>query len=148
MIRKAKQSDAKDFCNVIRTSIIKLCKMDHSDDPEVLKEWLENKTIENCEKWILSINTNTFVAEHNGNIVGIADIGHNGHLYLCYLLPEVKGLGIGKKLLVEAEKSVLNLGLDKLTLDSTLSSKGFYEHYGYVCTSNTDMCLTYTKVIK
>ncbi len=148
MIRRAEARDAEGFCNVIRTSIIKLCKLDHHGNKEELEEWLENKTVENCKKWILNEDSNTFVAEKNGKIVGVCHIGHSGHLFLCYVLPDVKGLGIGGELLSAAESSVTHLGIKSLSLESTVTAKGFYEHRDYVANGKTKDCLKYVKTIK
>ncbi len=131
MIRKATINDAKEFCQVLRISIIELCKKDYGNNDIILEKWLSNKTIENCKKWILDNNTNTFVVEYHNKIVGVSQIGHNGFLYLCYLLPEVKGMGFGKKLLEESEKSISDYDFEFYSLESTITSKGFYEHFGY-----------------
>lgn len=147
MIRKAEGTDSEDFCRIVRTSIIELCGLDHQGDSARLEEWLENKTVENCERWIIDKDSNSFVAENDGEIVGVSHIGHNGHLYLCYVLPDVKGLGFGGQLLVAAEKSVSMLGLNKLTLESTITAQLFYEHYGYKHVGKTDNCLMYAKSI-
>lgn len=145
MIRKAQIKDAEEFCNVLRTSIVELCQTDHQKNKSKIEKWLSNKTIENCRKWILNESSNTFVAEKNGKIVGVSDIGHNGYLYLCYLLPEVKGQGIGGKLLSVSEESVINFEFKTFNLESTVTSKFFYEHYGYVKNGKTENCLLYFK---
>ena len=146
MIRKAQIKDAQEFCNVLRTSIIELCKIDHKDNKNELDEWLSNKTVENCKKMILNKSTNTFVAEKNGKVVGVSHMGHNGYLYLCYLIPEVKGQGIGGKLLSVSEESVMHFDFKVFTLESTITSKDFYEHYGYISNDKTENCLLYSKV--
>ncbi len=148
MIRTADVEDAEEFCSVIRSSIIELCKLDHQNNKKVLDDWLQNKTVKNCQEWITSNNSNSFVAELNAKIVGVAVMGHNGHLYLCYVLPEVKGKGIGRQLLQAAEHSVLHLDLPALSLESTITAKGFYEHYGYRQVGKTEHCLKYTKAIE
>ena len=148
MIRQAEVSDAREFCNVVRTSIIELCELDHRGVESCLAEWLENKTVEYCEVWINDENSNSFVSLVNGKVVGVSHIGHNGHLFLCYILPSVKGSGLGGQLLLVAEDSVKNIGLSELTLESTVTAKGFYEHHGYQCCGATANCLKYAKSIK
>ena len=145
LIRKAQSLDAEDFCNVLRASITHLCKLDHRDDPKELDSWLENKTVENCAQWIASATSNTFVAEQDGKVVGVAGIGHNGYLYLLYVLPEIKGKGVGQQLLLAAEESVSDIGLDVLRLESTLTARSFYEHCGYHPVSSETDGLMYQK---
>ncbi len=148
MIRTADVEDAEEFCSVIRSSIIELCKLDHQNDKQILNDWLQNKTVKNCREWITSKSSNSFVAELDAKIVGVAVMGHNGHLYLCYVLPEVKGQGIGRQLLHAAEHSVHHLDLPAFSLESTITAKGFYEHYGYLHVGETERCLKYTKAIE
>lgn len=131
MIRKAESKDAESFCHVIRTSIIELCHQDHQEDDHRLSQWLESKTVDNCKAWIEDTNSHSFVAVQENCIVGVSHIGHNGHLFLLYVLPYVKGKGIGSKLLKAAEQSVKDLSLNQLTLESTITSQKFYEYHGY-----------------
>lgn len=148
MIRKAKVSDAQQVCNVLRRSIIELCELDHQKNQIELDKWLANKTIQNCEAWINNKKINFFVAENDGKIVGVSSINHNGFLELCYILPEAKGLGFGGELLKVAEDSVLDLGIQVFTLESTLTAKGFYEYFGYIQSHSEENYLSYTKPIR
>jgi ribosomal protein S18 acetylase RimI-like enzyme len=148
VIRKAKLQDAVEFCDVVRKSITELCEQDHHGNDSRLAEWLENKTVENCKDWIADSKTNTFVAVKNGRVVGVSHIGEDGHLYLCYILPNAIGTGLGKQLLLTAENSVQNCGLSQITLESTITAKGFYESHGYQCNGQTKNCLQYVKPIK
>jgi N-acetylglutamate synthase-like GNAT family acetyltransferase len=148
LIRKAETKDSDEFCSVIRTSITELCRHDYMGDVKLLGEWLENKTVENCKKWIRSKSSTSLVAEKNNKVVGVADISHEGHLLLCYLIPEVKGQGIGHRLLMAAEESVIKKGVKTLTLESTLTARKFYESHGYKHVGHTSKCLKYVKIIK
>jgi N-acetylglutamate synthase-like GNAT family acetyltransferase len=147
LIRKAETKDSEEFCNVILTSITELCRQDHKDDVKLLSEWLENKTVENCKKWISSERSTSLVAVRNTKVIGVAQMSHDGHLLLCYLLPEVKGQGVGHKLLVAAEESVIKKGIKSLTLESTLTARKFYECHGYKHVGSTFRCLQYAKTI-
>ena len=131
MIRVARDEDAEDFCSIIRRSIIELCFLDHAGDNVKLEHWLSNKNVENCRQWIQNENTCSLVAELEGQLCGIAQMGADGHLYLLYLLPEVKGKGVGKALLQAAEQFALERGHTRLTLESTLTARDFYTHSGY-----------------
>ena len=148
MIREARVTDAQQVCSVLRASITELCELDHRGDQKELDEWLANKTVQNCEVWINNKGTNFFVAETNGKIVGLSSISHDGHVGLCYVLPEVKGVGFGGQLLKAAEASVLKPGVQSYTLKSTITAKGFYEHFGYRQTGTKDNSLEYAKISK
>lgn len=148
MIRVASINDAQQICAVLRESITKLCVLDHRGDQKELDEWLENKTVQNCETWIRNEGTNFFVAEKDGKVVGVSSISSDGHIGLCYVLPEVKGHGYGTKLLKAVEGSVLNSGIQSFSLESTITAKGFYEYFGYTRTGGTDNHPEYEKAIK
>ncbi len=148
LIREARISDAQQVCSVLRTSITELCELDHRRNKKELDAWLANKTVKNIESWINNERINFFVAENNGKIVGVSSISHDGFIGLCYILPEVKGLGFGRQLLKVAEDSVLNLDVQLFTLESTITAKGFYEYFGYVQTAIKDNGLNYRKFKK
>ena len=148
MIREAKITDAQQICDVLRRSITELCELDHRGDQKELDEWLENKTVQNCETWLKNEKTNFFIAESNGRIVGVSSISHDGYIGLCYVLPEVKGHGLGAKLLKAAEASVLNLDVQSFKLESTITAKGFYEHLGYIQTGGSQGRPEYEKATK
>ena len=148
MIREAKITDAQQICNVLRRSITELCELDHRGGKKELDEWLENKTVQNCESWLKNERTNFFIAESNGRIVGVSSINHDGYIGLCYVLPEVKGHGLGAKLLNAAEASVSNLDVQSFKLESTITAKGFYEHLGYIHTGGSQDRPEYEKATK
>lgn len=145
MIRKAKIEDAEHVCRVLRTSIIELCALDHKGNQDELDNWLANKTIQNCAEWIANSKLNFFVAEQNGKIVGVSSISNTGYLGLCYVLPSVLGKGVGRQLLEAAEASIFEKGVDVVSLESTITARGFYEHCGYMKVSDTDEGLEYEK---
>jgi len=148
LIREAIVTDAQQVCSILRTSITELCELDHRRDQKELDEWLSNKTVQNCESWINNERINFFVAESNGKIVGVSSISHDGFVELCYVLPEVKGLGFGGQLLKVAEDSVSNLDVQSFTLESTITARGFYEYFGYIQTGTKENCLDYMKFNK
>jgi GNAT superfamily N-acetyltransferase len=146
LIREATAEDAEQFCDVLRTSITELCYLDHRGDKKLLDEWLENKTVQNCKEWIVNPGTNAFVAETNGKIVGVSTIGHDGFVFLCYVIPKFKGQGVGGQLLKSAEASVLKMGVHSFKLESTITAKEFYEHHGYLKVGKSTNCLEYEKI--
>lgn len=131
MIVEAKPEHARDVCDVLRQSIKKLCVADHKNDPEILESWLNNKTPANCKLWIESDQGKFFVAIEKSTTVGIAAIGKNGYIYLCYMHPDKVGEGIGKQLLVTCENQALAWGLKEMAVDSTQTAKEFYESQGF-----------------
>lgn len=63
--------------------------------------------------------------------LGILDLGHK-EIAAVYIHPTVKGLGVGKKMLLELEKTASENNVDQLTLCSTINALDFYKHHGYL----------------
>lgn len=53
------------------------------------------------------------------------------------VLPEYRGKSIGRKVVEEAEKWIMELGYDEIVIDSRIEAVPFYEKLGYVCIDGT-----------
>jgi len=130
-VRPATEDDAPDACEVLRRSIRELCIVDHRNDPEVLADWLKNKTPENVRAWIASADNFCVVAVRGTDVCGVALLYRDGEVRLCYLVPEVRFLGVGKLMLQALEQQARRWRLDRVFLTSTLTAKPFYERNSY-----------------
>lgn len=120
-------------CSAVRRSITELCDADHHNNPEILAAWLENKTVENFEKWFNAKRLFNVLAVVDDVVVGCGSMMYEtGHLQLLYITPEVIGKGVGKQLLVVMEKEAIEKGLLHVTLESTKTALPFYTRMGYV----------------
>ena len=75
------------------------------------------------------------VAEHNGELVGIAQIavdGDTADLQKMFVEPSAIGLGIGKALFAWAIATAKDLGARRLTIDADPGAVGFYKRMGAV----------------
>ena len=139
-IRQAKQDDAAAACRVLRRSITECCGADHRDQPEVLQNWLGNKTADNVASWIASPSNHTLVALRDGELVGVALLTQAGKLSLCYVLPESLHMGIGKALLHAVESQARSWGISVLRLNSTATARDFYARNGYILAGKEKSC--------
>jgi GNAT superfamily N-acetyltransferase len=137
IIRRAMPDDADVACKVLRRSIEECCVEDHHRDPGVLSAWLANKTPENLRSWFQS-RRYAVVTERQGQIVGIAMLGGNGTIALCYIVAEVRFLGIGKAMLAALEEEARRRGLNFVELGSTKTAYAFYKRNGYVDTGKDE----------
>ncbi len=83
-------------------------------------------------------NPNTcFVAEDNGEIIGVIISGHDGRrgfIYHTTVKPEYRGKGIGKKLVDAALKALEQEGIHKVALvvfDDNTNGNVFWEKVGF-----------------
>ncbi|WP_158006540.1 GNAT family N-acetyltransferase [Acidithiobacillus thiooxidans] len=130
-IRSGTDDDAKQAINVIRRSIIELCEIDHQNDATKITEWILNKTEENWRRWVSSPRGAVFVAEREGQLVGVSMMDFEGTILLNYVHPDARYTGVSKALLATMEVDATNRGIGRCTLQSTETALVFYERCGY-----------------
>ncbi len=130
-VRVATEHDAQAAIDVIRRSICELCFADHGGDPEVLGQWLANKTAPRFLAWLARPGQYTVVAELDGELCGVGMLGSDGEVRLCYVHPEFTRRGTGRALLRAMEARARAVGLVRRHLDSTVSAVDFYEAMGF-----------------
>lgn len=75
------------------------------------------------------------IAEHDGALVGIAQItveGDTADLQKMFVEPDSIGLGVGKALFAWAISTARNLGVQRMTIDADPGAVGFYKKMGAV----------------
>jgi GNAT superfamily N-acetyltransferase len=134
-IRRARIEDAAEACVVLRRSIAELCHLDHGGDEKHLAKWLSNKTVDNVARWIGQ--TNLFVAEEAGRIIGVAAITDSGKVTLNYVAPTARFRGVSKALMLRLEETARALGVLECRLESSQTALRFYQALGYVKTEQS-----------
>lgn len=130
-IRIAVPADAAAACDLVRGSISELCTADHGGDGSTIEAWLANKTPDNFRAWLSSPRHVAIVAEAGGDLAGFALLNRDGRIALLYVAPQVRFRGVSKALLASLEERARALGLEELTLESSLTALSFYERCGY-----------------
>ena len=123
-----------------RTQVIDLWKKCN-----LIKSWNDpNKDIDRK----LKVNDNLFlIVEFNKVIIGSAMIGYDGHrgsLYYLAVDPKHQGKGVGKMLMKEIEKRLIEVGCPKINVfirNSNIEVKEFYQSIDY----EEQNCLVYGK---
>lgn len=120
--------------------------MNISDYEKVYDLWLHttgmglNKTDdsrEGIEKYLLRNPNTCFVAEEDGEIIGVIMSGHDGRrgfIHHTAVKAEYRGQGIGKKLVDSALKALEGEGIHKVALvafETNVSGNAFWEHIGF-----------------
>ena len=129
-VRAATIDDAAASCDVIRRSIVELCRVDYGSDEAFLARWLANKTVENVQRWI-SQSRHFLVAEAGGTILGAASMTDSGKVLLNYVSPDARFRGVSKALMQALEDRARTAGIAQCSLDSTQTALRFYESLGY-----------------
>jgi GNAT superfamily N-acetyltransferase len=130
-IREAQVEDAPEACRLLRRSIAELCRADHRDDPDILEQWLRNKTVDNVRNWITMPQAHVFVATEGAVMVGVAAVTSHGEITLNYVSPDARFRGVSKAMLDRLEARARELGNDGCVLTSTATARGLYLSAGY-----------------
>ena len=133
-IRSATMLDTEKITAVHKASIEILCSECYA--PNDIAGWVEVLSpgiYENAIREKVMI-----VAEDGDEILGLGILDlENKEIRAVYVHPRVKGMGIGKRLLLELEANASENNVDRLTLCSTINALGFYKHHGYTMESKT-----------
>ena len=105
-IREAQIEDAVEACQILRRSIVELCRADHQDDPGALEKWLNNKTPDNVRSWIAHPDSYVFVATEDTTIVGVGAVTSGGEITLNYVSPDARFQGVSKALLINLRRKL------------------------------------------
>jgi len=132
VVRPAKTEDATHACNVLRRSIVECCQEDHQGESEALDAWLHNKTTGDVRSWIQSPDLFSWAAVVEAKIVGFSMSSRSGNVLLCYLVPEVRHMGVGKAMLKAIGEQAKADGINALHLESTKTARSFYLRNGFV----------------
>lgn len=133
-IRDAQPTDAAAAHEVLIASIRELCVDDHAGDPDMIAEWLANKSVLQMRMWISSPANHIFLAEADERVVGVGGMTSSGTVTLLYVSPEARLNGVSKALLSELENRARDLGLDELDCVSTATASRFFQSAGFTMT--------------
>lgn len=127
-IRRARQEDKEAIWRVHGRAIRETCASHYSQ--EVIQIWADGLRPEKYGEAIESYEF--FVAEEDGVVVGFGELGPAaGEIQGLYVSPDVKGRGVGWKLLCTLEERARAYGLESLRLTSSLNAVSFYERAGF-----------------
>ncbi|QIG50676.1 GNAT family N-acetyltransferase [Nordella sp. HKS 07] len=131
-IRAATADDGEPAALVLRRSIAELCGRDHENDPALLASWLANKTAEHFRDWVRAEDTLCLVAEgDDGAILGVGLMSRSGEIRLNYVSPDARFQGVSSALIRAFERGAAQLGVARLTLNSTATAHRFYLARGF-----------------
>jgi GNAT superfamily N-acetyltransferase len=126
-VRLARDEDCAAIARLRRQTIRHVNARDYSED--VIRRWVAKENARTlrasgavCRRW---------VALDRSRIVGFCEHSFDGVLPRIYVHKDRLGAGIGSRMLAVAEASLKRLGCKTITLDATVTAKGFYAAKGY-----------------
>jgi len=131
-IRKMTVIDAAIASTILQTSIAELCEDDHHNDPDLVSQWLGNKTQSDIAAWIGDPKAELFVAMIQGMSAGVGGFIKNGTITLNYVAPAHRFCGVSHALLDHMERRLCVLGVKEAKLTSTKTAHRFYLGAGWL----------------
>jgi GNAT superfamily N-acetyltransferase len=126
LIRPATLDDATSISNLILRTLHEVNIRDYG--PALIAEQSKNWTVDGVVARMR--NRITYVAVDGIEIVGTA--GFDGQqVRTVFVRPDRHKLGIGSLLMRTVEALALDRGMNRLSLLSSITAQGFYQHLGY-----------------
>lgn len=129
-IRPFQPSDAQAIFDLRQETIAKVNAQDYS--PAIIEDWLTTRAVEDFRQ--LKTGHKCLVAVIDNQPVGFCEYRLNekeGEIYRMYIDHTKIKQGIGSKLLAKAEAELIRLGCSKITVESSITARKFYEKKGY-----------------
>lgn len=73
----------------------------------------------------------TFVADAAGTIIGFGELEANGHIDCFYVHKTYQRCGIGNQIYQAIEAKALEIGLNRLFAEVSITAKPFFQHVGF-----------------
>ena len=126
-VRLARDEDCAAIARLRRQTIRHVNARDYPED--VIRRWVAKENARTLRA--SSAARRRWVALDRSRIVGFCEHSFDGVLSRIYVHKDRLGSGIGSRLLAVAEASLKKLGCKRITLESTVTAKGFYAAKGY-----------------
>jgi len=132
-IREMRSEDARAFLEIHHAAVREVAAKDYS--VEIIDAWAPLPITERDVAGVLSNPDDEYrlVAEIERRVVGVAALVAKHHeVRACYVAPEAGRRGVGSALLREIEREALQLDLDFLEAESSLTAEPFYAGQRYL----------------
>lgn len=80
----------------------------------------------------LNNGNDIYIARNSSMLAGVIEVYNNNHIFLLFVSNEAKGTGVGKILLGYVKDRLTQLGVQRLTVNSSPNSVGFYKSQGFL----------------
>jgi putative acetyltransferase len=135
-IRQATRQDASEIMKLFYETIHAINIRDYSQ--EQVNAWAPDTMT--VDRWIKRQDTKqTFVADHNGQIIGFAELKTTGHIDFFYTHKDFQGQGVGTKLLDTIVTQATKLQLSRLFAEVSITARPFFEHRGFVIVKSQEV---------
>lgn len=135
-IRQATPQDASEIMKLFYETIHAINIRDYSQ--EQVNAWApETMTV---DRWIKRQDTKqTFVADHNGKVIGFAELESDGHIDCFYTHKDFQSQGVGTQLLETIVTQATQLQLSRLFVEVSITARPFFERRGFAIVKSQEV---------
>ena len=141
MVIKARFMQATGVYNVVQKTIQEVYPRYYTD--EVVRFFLE---LHNFETITQDINKGMVYALMCGDVIVATGTIEGNHINRVYVLPEYRGIGVGKRLMDYLE-DIISKSYNEIWVDASLPAGGFYQMRGYVTKDHQEYPLENDKIL-
>lgn len=128
LIRDYKRSDAAAITRLFYDTVRFVNLQDYS--LQQVRAWAP--VVPDPEIWHSRMSQRyTLVAEENGQIITFAELERDGHLDMFYCRKDVTRRGVGHSLYGAVELKAIELRLERIFTDASITARSFFEHCGF-----------------
>jgi len=127
-IRHYSEDDAYEIVRLFYETVHTVNRAHYSE--EQLEAWAPR--VPDSDEWHTRMaGRRTLVAESGGELVGFAELEHDGHLDMLYLRKAAVGRGIGRMLYQAVEREARGLELERIFTEASITARPFFEGQGF-----------------
>lgn len=136
-IRPLGPKDAEDFLRVHYAAVHETAKESYA--PDILEAWSGPDLQARLAQYHENAREEVRIGAFDGTtMAGLGVIApQSGELRACYVHPDYGRMGVGAKIVAALEQTAKGMGVESLTLDSSINAEKFYGALGYVTIERT-----------
>lgn len=127
-IRLFEERDAEQVAQLFHDTIRAINIRDYSQSQ--VEAWAPNDI--HFRDWVAICSQRiTYVADDQGTIAGFGELEPNGHIGCFYCHKDYQGRGVGKQIYQEIEAKAIELQLNQLFTEASITAKPFFQRMGF-----------------
>ncbi len=127
-IRQFEPQDAEQIARLFHETVRQVNIRDYSS--EQVQAWAPDHLY--FRNWAaVCANRFTYVADERGMIVGFGELETNGHIDCFYCHKDYQRCGVGRQIYQAIEAKALELTLDCLFVEASITAKPFFQRMGF-----------------